>query len=131
MPNLVPVVALKTISWSVSVSAPPVTVNPPVAEATVMLAVPSKDTPPIVLAVVSFGDLTTAKSAVVVPFVTVTLPSAEATLVTVPVPATAIHFSPVDWVLSADNTCPSEPAANLSLRVENTKMSPFVVRGIS
>ncbi len=66
--------------------SPPDTVNPVVAVDTVMLALPSKETPPMVRAVESLGALTTAKSAVVVGLVTVTLPSAEAIEVTLPDP---------------------------------------------
>lgn len=60
-----PVVALKTTSWSVRVNAPPVTVNPPVAEATVIAAEPSKETPPMFRAVAKIVALPAVKDAAV------------------------------------------------------------------
>ena len=55
-PPKIPATVLSTVKSpdkvvAAPINVPPDTVNPPVAEATVILAVPSKDTPPIVRAV--------------------------------------------------------------------------------
>lgn len=63
--------------------------NAPIA----MLAVPSKDVPPIVLAVWSLGADTTVITGVVVCVATVAFASADETLVTVPVPGTIAAIS--------------------------------------
>ena len=57
VPILVPVEVSVTMLLALMVKLPPLTVNPPVAEATVMSAVPLKETPPMVWEVVKEAAL--------------------------------------------------------------------------
>ncbi len=113
--------------------SPPVTVNPPVAEATVMFAEPSKDTPPIVRAVVRVAALpvvfwlrvgkSPAEAVPKTPEVTLAIPVPVARLIVFPpVPENRAISASTELAVS-DDTSPPPPLPVVTV----TEPSPLSV----